>query len=219
LEKKSYTLQVVANGIVTKPIRIWHTSRNLAFFNPIYETVEDNNPGFLETILYADRVPAISDEAHIIAQWKKDKPLSPTPLYYEAYMHLNAKRYDNFIQSARAYLFKEQTGMTSVMMRYYMASVYFYIKSDPKNATPLLLQCLVANPFMAEFWCLLGDILYQSQQYAKAHEMYENAKIIGSRRLKSDPWPFHVVKYGEYPEKMMENCGNLLRNPTHSPPL
>ena len=210
IEKKSYSLQVVNNGIITKSIRIWPIERNLKFFNPIYETVEDKNAGFVETILYSEKAPKIDNEVQIIEAWKKQKPTSPTPVYYEAYMYLAEMNYDKFLNSANAYLFMEKTGLTATMMRYYMAMVHLYVKNDIFKSGSLLSHCLISNPLMAEFWCLMGDILYHSKKYDKAIAMYENAKIMGSQRLKSDPWPIHVVKYLEYPDKMIKNCAELL---------
>ncbi len=69
--------------------------------------------------------------------------------------------------------------------------------------------CLAKKPTMAEFWCLLGDVYYDAKDYDKAKEFYENAVILGSRRLKDDGWPMEISKYKEYPQKMIEACKKI----------
>jgi hypothetical protein len=73
-----------------------------------------------------------------------------------------------------------------------------------------MIICLSANVLMAEFWCLLGDAFYKLNKYAKAYSLYENAIILGERRLKSDPWPMDIPKYKSYPRKMIQSCKELL---------
>ena len=51
-----------------------------------------------------------------------------------------------------------------------------------------------------------------SDKFEKAFHFYENAKFLGSRRLKNDDWPFDIDKYKIHPEKMMESCKNILQN-------
>ena len=65
---------------------------------------------------------------------------------------------------------------------------------------------------MAEFWCLLGDIFYKIKQYDKAVEFYDNARIIGQRRLMDSDWPMEISKYSSYPEKMIESSKEIIKN-------
>ena len=75
-----------------------------------------------------------------------------------------------------------------------------------------IVPCIVKNPTMAEFWCLLADIFYAINDCEKALCFYENAKILGSRRLKSCDYPMEISKYQEYPNKMIEACKSLKPN-------
>jgi hypothetical protein len=210
MDKRSYSVQVIENGVINKPIRLWHTSRKLFFFNPIHEIIEDVNAEFLDIILYSGHGKLVEDEYKIITDWRREKPMSSTPIYYESFNHLSSGRYDDFLNCANSYFFMEKKGIAYIMMKYYVASVFLYVKQDQKKAMENLVPCLVANPLMAEFWCLLGDILYKSKQYERAIEIYTNAKIIGTRRLKSDPWPMHIDKYCDHPDKMIESCKSIL---------
>ena len=46
----------------------------------------------------------------------------------------------------------------------------------------------------------------------KCIHFYENAMLLGSRRLKSDEFPFHIEKYKKHPEEMMLNCKNVINS-------
>lgn len=63
---------------------------------------------------------------------------------------------------------------------------------------------------MAEYWCLLGDVYYQQSSYEKAKHFYENALVMGARRLRTDAWPMEISKYKAYPNKMMAACDRIL---------
>jgi tetratricopeptide (TPR) repeat protein len=91
-----------------------------------------------------------------------------------------------------------------------MATVYCYVLKDQRKALELLMYCFAEKPLMAEFWCLLGDIYYEADEYGKAKCFYENAKILGSRRLNSDEWPFDISKYKDYPDKMIASCDEVI---------
>jgi tetratricopeptide (TPR) repeat protein len=87
--------------------------------------------------------------------------------------------------------------------------VYCYIKYDYKSALESILPCIAKKPTMAEFWCLLADIYYATKDYEKAKSFYENAIILGGKRLRSDEWPLEVSKYKDYPQKMIDSCEKI----------
>jgi tetratricopeptide (TPR) repeat protein len=62
---------------------------------------------------------------------------------------------------------------------------------------------------MSEFWCLLGDCYYAIKDYEKSKSFYENALILGNKRLKNDGWPLEISKYKDYPQKMIESCDKI----------
>lgn len=99
--------------------------------------------------------------------------------------------------------------MSAIMTNYYCSMVQCYIKKNYQEATRFLIPCLAVRPAMAEFWCLLGDIYYADNQNQKAKCFYENASILGTRRLKNDGWPMEISKYKTYPEKMIEACDKM----------
>ena len=213
LKHGDYNVQVLDNGVISKATRLWHTSANNKFVNPVYEIIDSKSPMFADCILYSGTSTNLLDGKSLLKKWRADKPTSPLPMYYEAFSYLEDKNYDEFIRSTQNYLFMENTGVSAVMMRYYLACVYLYVKNDFRKAMAQAQACVGINPLMAEFWCILGDVLYATRNYRHSFEMYENAKIMGTQRLKSDPWPFHIVKYQEYPEKMQQNCMELLKTP------
>ena len=83
---------------------------------------------------------------------------------------------------------------------------YDATKKDFENAVKSLIPCLAEKPTNGEFWCLLGDIYYCLKDYERAKSFYENAKILGSRRLNDDDYPMEISKYKEYPEKLIKSC-------------
>ncbi len=97
----------------------------------------------------------------------------------------------------------ERDGMSATMTRYYYAMVKLTQKAH-KPALQNLNLCLCAKPLMAEFWCLMGDVyFYLLGKPDSAKEFYENAIVLGARRLQSDRWPMDFSKYRKYPERML----------------
>jgi cytochrome c-type biogenesis protein CcmH/NrfG len=97
------------------------------------------------------------------------------------------------------------------MARYYLALVQGIIHNEVKEALQNIILCLSENVLMAEFWCLLGDIFIKLDKFDYAVAFYENAILLGSRRLKLDTWPMQISKYQEYPNKMIEECNKLIQ--------
>ena len=100
--------------------------------------------------------------------------------------------------------------MSFYMTHYYLALVYCYVKKNYNKSLEHIFYCVIKNPTMAEFWCLIGDCFYKMNLYEKAWNFYQNAKILGSRRLASCDWPMEMSKYNDYPEKMMESCKKIM---------
>jgi hypothetical protein len=95
------------------------------------------------------------------------------------------------------------------MLKYYLSMVYLKYKNY-RTSLFHLLACIAVRPLMAEFWCLLGDIFYKQDKFIESKMFYDNAVILGSRRILSDEWPMEINKYKEYPEKMAESCNKMI---------
>jgi tetratricopeptide (TPR) repeat protein len=200
---------VVRNGMVSKEIRLWAGS---SFVNPVYETIVDKDAQCFPGIaVIGGPGPDLREErSRIVADWMQRNPTSPEPYYYTAISRLENRKYEDFCAFARQYLAMEKNaGATAVMLYYHIAQIELHT-GDLGSAVNQLLRCLSLHPDMAEFWCLLGDMLYKVQKYENAAAMYENAMILGKRRRGDDPYPVDVAKYGVYPSKMIQNIKNLL---------
>lgn len=186
----SYFVEILTGNVITKETRLWHKSKNLQFVNPIFEVLHDNSI-FSGITLSADPEPLDLD---LLENWKKTHPFSHEPYYFEALYKLKEKKYQEFLTLADYYLFKEKTSVAAVMLCYYVSIVHCFVTLDYDQAINNLIYCLGENVLMAEFWCLLGDI-YSQLKEDKAILFYENASILGKRRLKTDPFPIIIDKY------------------------
>jgi tetratricopeptide (TPR) repeat protein len=125
------------------------------------------------------------------------------------------KNWDSFINYADLYLHQQKKPTISYYMtHYYMSMVLCYMKKDYKNSLNHIVNCIIKKPTMAEFWCMLADIFYAIKQYDKAFSFYNNAKILGSRRLAACDWPMEISKYDQYPTKMIDSCKKMMKNTT-----
>jgi len=212
-EPKSFKFNILSNGVLTKEIRLWHVQKKLSYFNPIFETIEDESAAVTNVYIVSKTRPDLKEQEDIILKWRKNKPLASSPYYYHACVLLAQKKYKDFLSVGNHYLFLEKTGISAIMMKYYIAMIKLYIFENCNEACNDILACLIAKPTMAEFWCLLGDVYYKLQKYDKAICFYENAILIGEKRFKSDDWPVEIQKYSEYPTKMIKSC-KLIRSET-----
>jgi glycosyltransferase involved in cell wall biosynthesis len=206
----AYFAKIFRNDTVTKEIRLW--SVPLQFSNPIYECLSgdmiDSN-----AIIYSKVQTDYEEITQQIGEWKNKFPISAEPYYYEACILLSQGKYDEFLKAAEFYLFNDKKILPVTMIRYYCALVYCHIKKNPDLTARQIVPCIIANPLMAEFWCILGDIYYfHINDYEKAIGFYENALFLGSQRLKDDPWPMEIKKYKEYPQKMKSACLAKIKN-------
>lgn len=209
-----YSFPVIQGDSLTKNVKLWHKSLNIKFTNPVFETI-DYNSQMLNCYISAQNVKQQFDTRSIIKKWQQNNPLSPDPIYYMACNELFNKNWDSFINYAEIYIHQQKKQTISYyMINYYLSLILCYVKNDYRNAINHLSVCILKNPVMAEFWCLLGDIFYKTKQYEKALEFYENAKILGQRRLMDSEWPMEISKYSVYPEKMIESTKSLIQNTT-----
>jgi|694.fasta_scaffold00503_41 tetratricopeptide (TPR) repeat protein len=208
----SFNFGVLQGDMLTRQTRLWHKSLNLSYVNPIYETIERKS-NFMNFFINVNKFQPQVDVKSIAKNWHDKNPLLADATYYVACNELISKNWDAFINFADLYLHqqKKQT-MSYFMIQYYMAMVQCYIKKNYQIALQRISMCVLKNPTLAEFWCLLGDIFYAIKQYDKSYCFYENAKIIGSRRLQECDWPMEISKYHDYPTKMMESCRKILNN-------
>ncbi len=205
-----YYFKIAQGTIISKEIRLW--SNDNKFVNPVYETLKDNY-GFdtQQSIIYANQAKIdLNERMFIVDKWKLSNPASPDPYYYQALTLLMLGNYEEFSRLANHYLFRDKLSQSSIMIRYYLAMVQAYHLDDIQEAVRNTLTCISKNPLMAEFWCLLGDIHYKIKQYKKSMDFYENAIILGNRRLQSDKWPMDVIKYKEHPQKMIESANKII---------
>ncbi len=206
----AFQVQCVQGDIMTKQIRLWHKGTRLQFENPFYESITGKATD-IEAIILGENVDRCKEASDIITKWKNKMPLATEPYYYHACNLLTMRKWDEFLKIADHYLFHEKKALMPVTLtRYYCAMVQCYIKKDYPSALRNILNCLAVKPLMAEFWCLLGDVYYAQKNYEKAKTMYENAILLGSRRLRSDDWPTEIPKYDSYPEKMIEGCKKIV---------
>lgn len=199
----SYVLPILRNKIITKEVRLFKKGY---FKNPILEEIIAENKVFLDSTIIGDEP---NYDLEKLKEWKNKNPLEIDVYRHLAYYHLRNKEYKEFINVANQYLFRENRVMQQAMMRYYLAIIQnFDNKYD--LAIKNVMYGLAENPLMAEFWCCLGDIHFRNKQYDKALSFYENAILLGSRRLKSDEWPVFISKYKNYPLQMIEETKNLI---------
>jgi len=215
LNDKLFYSKILNNTIINWDIRIYN--KNYKFINPIFETIDHKeNIEIVDSgFTLASQFGHLSDgDLEIIQQWKQDKPLCSSPYYYEACILLSMQKYEDFLNVANHYFFIEKNNsMPLIMMRYYYALVQMYYKKLVKPTLQNLTLCLSKKPLMAEFWCLLGDVYYHLiKNFEISKNFYENAIILGGKRLKNDYWPMDITKYNKYPKKMIKSCEEILNN-------
>jgi tetratricopeptide (TPR) repeat protein len=212
---ESYRVNVLQNDLITKSIRLWHKDKNLKFKNPIFETLNDKQSKHCDIYLSSIKKEEKINELNILENWRESKPLDHEPLYYLAFYYLKQKEWKKFLGYANLYLHQEKVkSMSFIMTNYYCAMVKCYIESEKnlKESISHIVYCLSEKSLMSEFWCLLADIYYSLNDYDKAISFYENALILGSKRLANDEWPIEISKYKEYPEKMINHCLKIKEN-------
>jgi glycosyltransferase involved in cell wall biosynthesis len=205
LENMNYPHKVYIqqNESLSKEIRLW---QNGNFINPAFERL-DIEGTLIPVFLYSTGEER-QDIGKIIRKWETEAPTAKDVIYYKAYHKLTNNNYTEFLRLAINYLFLENKISTStILTRYYCAFVHYKVFNNYTEAIQNLIAALAAYPFMAEFWCLLGDCFIKMGQYNRAAKFYENAIFFGARRKQNDDYPIEIAKYKEYPEKLL----NVLR--------
>lgn len=202
-------VSILNQKILTKELRFW--TPRMRFLNHTFETLAAQTDRESGVIFYSSGKRNSEEDLRLIEQWKQDRPMSSQPYYYQACIELSQGKHEEFLGTANRFLVGSSVSMSTIMMRYYMACVYLTHKNKVRPTLQNLNLCLCAQPLMAEFWCLLGDVHYHLlKKFEDATEFYENAMILGGRRLKTNKWPMDLTKYKEYPNKMIESCRNIL---------
>lgn len=207
----AYNFHLIQEDVITKQIRLWHKKTQCRFINPVFEIItgeSEDLQAFLSIKEHND-----SNTHKLLEFWRNKFPLATEPIYYYACYHLKNKNWDAFLNFSEMYLHQEKKQNISFFMtQYYCSMVNCYIKKYYDKAVRYLLPCIAKNPTMAEFWCLLGDIYYAVKDFKRAEVFYENAILLGSKRLKNNNWPLEISKYKEYPTKMIQNCKTSKNN-------
>lgn len=209
LRPESYKATVIQGDVITEQIRLWHRDMKLSYKNPVFETISGpaQKSGICIAVSNHDKSEL---QLELAKKWLETNPLTIEPMYYLACAYLARNNWTAFLDYANMYLHQEKRhSMSAIMTRYYCAMVKCYIEKNYQEAIRYLLPCLAEKPLMAEFWCMLGDVYYSINQSDKARYFYENAIILGSRRLRDDDWPLEISKYKAYPEKMIESCQKI----------
>lgn len=208
---KICSVQIFNNDIITKETRIWSSEK---FTNPIFESIKKEHSNYNPKIILSSKNEKDNRKENLIKaeKWVKENPTLSDSYYYLACCYLSLREYKKFILYSDQYLVREsKINLSYIMTKYYLSQVYLHggdIKKSAENA----LECVSYCPFMAEFWCLLGDIYYKLKQYKKSKSLYENAIIIGKKRKNSDKFPIEIKKYKEYPNQMISNIKKIIKN-------
>lgn len=208
--KDCSNIYLFQNNVISKEIRFWKEEK---FINPVFETIINNNAkSYPQIVISSKNKPdEFENKLKLVEKWMSERPVDVEPYYYLACCYLSDRQYDKFLFYSQEYCSRENKVSSSfIMMKYYMAQVKLYM-NKVKEAAELALTCISYHPANAEFWCLLGDIYYRQKIWAKSKCFYENAIILGSKR-KNDDIPIEIEKYKEYPEKIIENIENILKN-------
>jgi tetratricopeptide (TPR) repeat protein len=215
-ENVTYRIKKINGDLITKELRIWHKNKNIRFKNPIFESADPGEGATnLEVYITPNKEYLDEEKIKILNDWRLRSPTHDEPLYYLSCIHLLRKEWKNFVNTGETYLYKSTSNRpSSLMTRYYLSMVKSYVKSeyDYEGALRYITSCIAEKPLMAEFWCMLGDIFYKNNDLQRAKNFYENALILGSRRIDNDELPIEISKYKKYPLKMIDACENIKEN-------
>ncbi len=201
---------ILTGQVVSKEIRFWTEGR---FINPTYERLAFKNEKEAGVLFYSIGSRNYEEDLRLIELWKSVDPRLAAPYYYQACCQMALGRYEEFLKTVEHFLFLDKNSMSSIMARYYLAMVHLIHKKQARPVLQNMNLCLCARPLMAEFWCLMADVYYHLlKKFDQAKEFYENALILGQRRLATDKWPMDISKYGTYPRKMIESCEKIEEN-------
>jgi len=221
LDERAYNVTVITSDIVVKEARIWNKETGIRFRNPICPVLNESTAYFCNCVLLSQPEPNLDRKLELIREWNTQEPHNSDAIYYYSTCLLALGKHKDFLNVAERYMrSNSKKTIASTMHKYYYAMVKALIMKESRPAIQNIIQCLTVNPLMAEFWCLLGDIYYNNiRRYDMAIEFYENATILGTRRLTNDKWPADISKYEEYPLKMIQSCKDLMASRVILKPL
>lgn len=209
-EGSSRRVQLLQSQVLTKPTRLIRLESGLRFCNPVFEHV-DASEDVCDLYIKSVTVDCHDENARIVRSWMRSKPLAVQPHYYMSCIHLARGSYQDFVKTSNHYLFLEKSkGPSYYMTKYYLSMVCAYHLKDYQQSCRHAMECVADKPTMSEYWCMMGDCYYSLDRFDKAYEFYENALILGSKRLRNDPMPVHLDKYKSHPTTMMESCRKAL---------
>lgn len=201
---------IIHGDSIQREVRLW---RAADFSGRVFERVNLDG-GNVVGVIAADEPTTRLRDKKIVDHWCETSPSNPDAFYFRASLALGNRKFDDFLRDATYYRFLtkgNQPNKHTVLLWYYEGCVECYRSKRPEVALQRCIACLAVKPTMAEFWCLLGDIHYHLlHDFKKAADFYENAIVLGSRRLSDDDWPMEISKYRDYPMKMAESCRSIL---------
>jgi len=202
--KGGHHFYVVQEGMVSKQVRYWEEGR---FENPVFESVVGAKAVVTpQVVIVGGKQPDFRlRNTRVCREWAERRPTSPDPHYYLACSLLAQGKKEEFVASAKKFLTISGPGESLIMMNYYLSRVELSL-GDPDSSFRRAVGCIAAKPSMAEFWCLLGDVLFKKGEYERARHMYLNARAAGKRRRGDDSLPVDIAKYESYPVAMEEKC-------------
>ena len=123
LTPSQYRVMVIQNGIISKEIRVWQNN-GPKFVNPVYEEINTKSNVTLPLTIYSSGRTDYIGILEKINQWKIDKPVDPTPWYYQACTLLCLQKYDEFLKVSEHYMHvSNKNSMSAVLNRYYYSMV------------------------------------------------------------------------------------------------
>jgi tetratricopeptide (TPR) repeat protein len=201
----AYRMTILSGESIRKEVRLWHKGLNCSFVNPIFETLKTSIEEFSCSVIWENKIDRQDELKELLGCWEKSQPFSQDMKYFKALQSLTAGSYKEFVGLAKQCLLQQKKVIACSMLRYYLG-VISCLELNFNEAIQQAAMCIAANPLMAEFWCLLGDIFFKANDLTRAECFYNNAKILGARRLNDDAWPMHIPKYEEYPSLMIQKC-------------
>lgn len=211
-ESDCYSFCIINEYTITKETRLVKNIKKIKFENSYLESISDKSK-VLDVYISTKNINNHKQILEHFVKLEQDFPSQNNLKYYLACCYLANNQIDNFISKAEEFLFlSKKNDMAQIMTNYYLAIAKCVAKKNLENAIKHIIICLLYKPDMAEFWCCLGDIFYQNNNFNKAIIFYKIATEAGSKRKKCDFWPLEIKKYKEYPNRMIRTCLDLNDN-------
>ena len=92
----AYNIGVLQGNILTRQIRLWHSSLGYKFTNPVFETVEGESQFLNCFISSSPPNKNFYDTNDLLQKWHKRSLLKPDPFYYMACNELTNQKWESF---------------------------------------------------------------------------------------------------------------------------